>query len=115
MAITNQIVPETLPGSTASKMVEVGGFHTVGEVVMTGTILTFCFFCFMFLYLIVKSDRANPFVLRVYVITIVILGTLLVVSSSYAAEQIAPIVGLFGTIAGYVLGRGERDSGPKVD
>lgn len=64
------------------------------------------------------SLRQNGFesddVLKVNSITIILIGGLLFVTASYDAEQIAPAVGLFGTIAGYLLGK-NGSSGKKGD
>lgn len=103
-------VPPVISPANAYDMAEVGGLHTNGELLLSAMILTFCVISFGFLYLALRSDKVTPFFLRVYVITVVIFGTLLVVSSAYATSQIAPVVGLFGTIAGYVLGRGDKDA-----
>jgi phosphate/sulfate permease len=45
---------------------------------------------------------------RVFGITLIIMSTLFSLTAGFDAEQIAPAVGLFGTIAGYLLGRSER-------
>lgn len=60
--------------------------------------------------LLVRAGKATPYIMRLYVIIILVFGTLLVVSSSYTTDQIAPVVGFFGTIAGYLLGRTERQA-----
>ncbi|MDR6859854.1 hypothetical protein [Variovorax guangxiensis] len=44
---------------------------------------------------------------RTYTVTLIIIGTLVLISSGFTNEQIAPALGLFGTIAGYLLGRGD--------
>ena len=100
--------PAKISPSKATQMAEVGSFHTNQEMILTIMILGFGLLSLLFLYLCVRTGRANQFVLRIYVITIIVFGTLLAVSSSYTTEQIAPVVGLFGTIAGYVLGRSEK-------
>jgi len=51
-----------------------------------------------------KNVRAED-TLRVYAVTLVIVGTLFAITAGYGSEQIAPAMGLFGTIAGYLLGR----------
>lgn len=87
---------------------EVGGLHLNAEMQFTLMIIIFALVSLLFLYLIARSGRATPFFLRIYLITIIVFGTIAVVSSAYATEQIAPVVGLFGTIAGYVLGKSDR-------
>jgi len=48
--------------------------------------------------------------LRTFGVVLIILGTLFFVAAGFSAQQIAPAIGLFGTIAGYLLGRVERRS-----
>jgi hypothetical protein len=43
--------------------------------------------------------------LPVFGVTLIVIGTLVLISAGYDAQQIAPATGLFGTIAGYLLGR----------
>jgi hypothetical protein len=46
--------------------------------------------------------------LRCFGLTLVIAGTVFLIVAGFDSEQIAPAIGLFGTIAGYILGRSER-------
>ena len=48
--------------------------------------------------------------LRTFGVVLIILGTLFFVAAGFSAQQIAPAIGLFGTIAGYLLGRIEKRS-----
>lgn len=50
-----------------------------------------------------------------FLVTIIIIGTLMLISSGFSSEDIAPALGLFGTIAGYLLGRADRHSNDKND
>lgn len=88
-----------------------GGMLTIPEVYFTGGILIFAMAALCFLYLIARLPTASPFLLRIYIVTIIVFGTLAVVSSAVASKDIAPVVGLFGTIAGYIMGRSES-AGP---
>lgn len=45
-------------------------------------------------------------------VTLVIVGALFLVTAGYGNDQIAPIIGLLGTVAGYLLGRQRSDSPP---
>ncbi len=120
-------VPVTAPGAPAEgvgaeatpisagdavRAVEAGGLHLSQEMQLTFGLMAFGLFALLFLYLISRRREPSAFLLRIYVITIIVFGTLAVVASAYTTDQIAPVVGLFGTIAGYVLGRGERNASP---
>lgn len=43
--------------------------------------------------------------LRVYAVSLIIIGTLFAITAGFDSTQIAPAMGLFGTMAGYLLGR----------
>jgi hypothetical protein len=101
-------VPAQVSAREAVSRVEAGQLTTWFELNLTKLIFLFGLVALIFLYLAARSDRCTPFLLRIYVITILVFGSLLVVSSAYSTEQIAPVVGFFGTIAGYLLGKGDR-------
>jgi len=46
--------------------------------------------------------------LRSFSLTLVIMGTIFFIVAGFDSEQVAPALGLFCTIAGYILGRSER-------
>ena len=53
--------------------------------------------------------------LKTFGVVLVITGTLLIISAGYSSIQIAPAMGLFGTIAGYLLGKIEKKEDEKND
>lgn len=102
------ITPQQIGPKAAAEAVEIGSTRLPGELQLTIIIAGFAVAALIFLAALSWSRSASPFVLRCYIITIIVFGTLLVVSSSFSSEQIAPVVGLFGTIAGYILGRSDN-------
>lgn len=69
-------------------------------------------------YVALKSQTIGSSDFRRYFLVIVLVtGTLLLVATGYDDRQIAPVIGFFGTIVGYILGRstGSRDKGPISD
>lgn len=110
-------VVDPLPIAPASAQDLAGGMslYSLGELRLTAVIFAFGLIAMFLFYLILRHDKATPFVLRMYVIIILVFGTLLIVSSAYTTAQIAPVVGFFGTIAGYLLGRSDQSSAPRND
>jgi len=70
------------------------------EVLLFGLLVVFA----EFLLLRARDVRPED-TLRVYAVTLIIIGTLFAITAGFDNNQIAPAVGLFGTIAGYLLGR----------
>jgi len=50
----------------------------------------------------------GPLSTQVVGLTIVITAGLFLITAGYSQDQIAPMVGLLGSIAGYLLGRGSK-------
>jgi hypothetical protein len=48
--------------------------------------------------------------IRISGITLIIIAGLFLITAGYSQDQIAPMVGLLGTIAGYLLGKTETKS-----
>jgi hypothetical protein len=52
-----------------------------------------------------KKEASADDSIRAFALVLIILGTILLICAGYSNDQIAPAVGLFGTLAGYLLGR----------
>ncbi len=52
--------------------------------------------------------------LRFYGVIVILVGTILLIVAGLNNNQIAPAVGLFGTLAGYLLGKNQATD-PKQD
>jgi hypothetical protein len=90
------------------------GVMTSREFLLSGLILLFGLLVIGVQYFLLKShaQRSPDEVTRPITVTLIIIGTLVLISSGFNNNQIAPAVGLFGTIAGYLLGRvqGRQDT-----
>jgi hypothetical protein len=65
-------------------------------------------------FLLKSAQNLKPEeILRVFGVTLIILGTLYFVTAGYDSNQIAPAMGLFGTVAGYLLGRATGRNAPE--
>jgi len=51
--------------------------------------------------------------IKLVAVTLIIVSTLFIISAGFGSEEIAPAMGLFGTIAGYILGRTGSEKGGK--
>ena len=102
------VEPTAITPDAATNLVQSGSLFSSGEIGLTWIIFIFGLIALTIFFLLVHYGKATPYLMRIYVIIILVFGTLLVVSSAYSTEQIAPIVGFFGTIAGYLLGRTDK-------
>lgn len=106
--------PQPIAPADAQQLASGLSLHSLGELRLTVLIFVFGLIALTVFYLILRNDKSTPFVMRMYVIIILVFGTLLIVSSAYTTQQIAPVVGFFGTIAGYLLGRTDRAQSPET-
>jgi hypothetical protein len=56
-------------------------------------------------YLIGVKDKGGETLLRSFGVTLIITAAVLLVVAGYSQDQIAPVIGLLGTIAGFLLGK----------
>jgi hypothetical protein len=104
--------PEPVAPSTAVGLVQEGTLSSFREIDITLIVLAFGLLALVLLYLIVRNEQPKEFELRIFIVTILVFGSLLVISAGFGEEQLSPVIGFFGTIAGYILGRGDRDTRP---
>jgi len=52
-----------------------------------------------------KKETSAEDSIRGYALILIIIGTMVLICAGYSNDQIAPAMGLFGTVAGYLLGR----------
>jgi hypothetical protein len=84
------------------------------EISLSIAVLGFGSFIFLIQVLLMwKKDFDYHFMLKSSAVSLVIIGTLFLITSGFSNDQIAPAMGLFGSIVGYLLGKesGKSDSG----
>ena len=65
------------------------------------------------MFVTLKREKGwGPLSTQIVGLTLVITAGLFLITAGYSQDQIAPMVGLLGTIAGYLLGRGTKDAQP---
>ena len=95
------------PATLSSEVTREHSFTTDREERLSFSILLFGFFVLVVQYLLLRKPPRQPAheILQLLSINLIVTGTLFLISAGFSAQQIAPGLGLFGTIAGYVLGR----------
>lgn len=94
------------PPPLPSEEVDGHSFLSDFEHWLTLVILAFGAFVLLVEYLLLRHAKRSSYdLMQLFAVNLIITGTLVMISAGYSAEQIAPALGLFGTIAGYLLGR----------
>lgn len=62
------------------------------------------FICLCITLLIIKKHPAEN-ILRPFGTILIVIGALFLIVAGYSEQQISPVIGLLGTIAGYLLGK----------
>ena len=75
------------------------------EEIMSKYVLIFAFLILLMEFLLIFFAKLNGQQgISIFTVTIIITSGLFLITAGYNREQISPIVGLLGTIAGYLLG-----------
>jgi hypothetical protein len=106
-----QIGNPTPSGAPAPAPAPGGRFLSSVEGELALIVIAFGIVVIIAVVLILRAKLASPDdTIRCLAITMIITGTLFLICAGYTNDQIAPAVGLFGTIAGYLIGK--RESHP---
>lgn len=73
-------------------------------------ILIFGLFALFIVTYLLKTKPLSPILLPAFALPLIIISAIFLVVTGYSQEQIAPVIGLLGSIAGYLLGRIDRNS-----
>ena len=109
--------PNVVTPLQAADQMKAGSIFLNKNLQLTMIILVFGLLALVLLFFMAlrKNDghsEIRQFELRIFTITVLVFGSLLVAAAGFATEQLGPLIGFFGTIAGYVLGRGDRPNDP---
>lgn len=72
---------------------------------VSAVLLAFGFLAVLLVGVLLLRNRRADDVLRTVGVILIIFATLFLVVAGYDDKQIAPVIGLYGTIAGYLLGK----------
>jgi hypothetical protein len=80
------------------------------EFALSSIVLIFGALLFAAELAIIKFTRYSPDQsTKLVAVTLIIVATLFIITAGFSSEQIAPAMGLFGTVAGYLLGRSQNE------
>jgi hypothetical protein len=100
---------DSFPNPPGANIPLLGSFLSSREIWLSGFILIFGLAIVVIEYALLKPvvhDHISE-IFKIFTVTLIIIGTLLLITSGFNSQQIAPALGLFGTIAGYILAKVE--------
>lgn len=78
------------------------------EFSLSASVLVFGALLFIAELVVIRSAKYSPDQsTKLLAVTLIIVATLFIITAGFSSEQIAPAMGLFGTVAGYLLGRAQ--------
>jgi hypothetical protein len=71
------------------------------------SVLVFGVITYILITYLIRIGKGPELVLRAFGVPLIIVAAVFLVVAGYTEQQIAPVIGLLGTIAGYLLGKSE--------
>lgn len=108
-AATCHAQSNNIPNAAPAATVQVSALSSV-ELWLAAAIIIFGLIVLSMQFaLLRKATNTHPAdILRLFTVTMVVIGTMALIAIGYSSQQIAPALGLFGTILGYLLGRSDE-------
>lgn len=88
-------------------------WSTTNAMTMSTTVLVFGFLTLALAAYVIRKGHPWEAVLKIFGMVLIIVLTVFLIVAGYDDKQIAPAVGLLGTIAGYLLGKDISKSAPQ--
>ena len=85
-------------------------WSTTNAMTISAAVLIFGFLICVISAYLVRNERSPEAILRIMGTLLIIIAAIFLVVAGYSDKQIAPVMGLLGTIAGYLLGKNTSES-----
>lgn len=102
-------VGETSQQTVQSTHSDVGWWSVADAMTISASVLFFGFFIMLLATALLYKGKKADEVLKLFGTIIIIVSAVFLVVAGYTDTQIAPVIGLLGTIAGYLLGRSDAE------
>ena len=84
-------------------------WSTTDAMTISSIILIFGIIVMFLATSLIRSGKSSDSVLSIFGTILIIVASVFLVVAGYSDQQIAPVIGLLGTIAGYLLGKNSRE------
>jgi uncharacterized membrane protein len=88
-----------------SSQADVPIWSAANAMTMSSAVLIYTLIVLFLATFLIRIGRATTSVLRVYGTIMIISSSLFLIVAGFSSQQIAPAMGLLGTLAGYLLGK----------
>lgn len=85
---------------------------TTNAMTISATVLVFGLMVIMTIAYLIQRGRNPEELLKIFGTTLIVVMAVFLVVAGYSDQQISPVMGLMGTIAGYLLGRNAHSNEP---
>ena len=97
------------PATQASDQAETPWWSTRNAMTMSAALLVFGVVVLLLATYLITVGKSSEAVLRIFGTILIIVIAVFLVVAGYSDTQIAPVMGLLGTIAGYLLGKESKE------
>lgn len=111
--LTDQISKSKGELETLSAKAEPIWWSATNAMTISSAILIFGVIICIICAILTKKGHNPDSILKLFGTILIIILAIFLVVSGYSDKQIAPVMGLLGTIAGYLLGKNTNDSNDK--
>lgn len=107
---TNSTINELSASTSAPAPQGASWWSVTDAMTMSATVLVFGFLIILLATYLIRVGKNTESVLRIFGTILIVLVAVFLVVAGYTDTQIAPVMGLLGTIAGYLLGKDTREN-----
>ena len=107
-ALTEQAKALETPSPTATSASganPVSWWSVTDAMTISSVVLFFGLFVLLMVTMLIRNGNDTEAILRTFGTILIIIGAIFLVVAGYSTTQVAPVMGLLGTIAGYLLGK----------
>ncbi|MFI3189450.1 hypothetical protein BCS42_12550 [Crenothrix sp. D3] len=107
-----KIAQDILPPSAkiiAQQSEQLTSFNSTAFIVLSGSLLILGIIVLFSMTYLIKNGKEPTEILKAYGIPLIIISAVLMAVSGFGVRDMSPVIGLLGTVAGYLLGRTDAE------
>lgn len=105
---------KSTPTTVTINRVQDEWWSNTNAMTISSVVLIYSFLIVLVAGYLIKIGRNSESVLKIFGVILIITSAVFLVVAGYSDKQIAPVVGLLGTLAGYLLGKDTKGRNSKT-